>query len=75
MAIGDKDGQLPLHYSVQQNLPTVVRALLNSPSTDPNAVNAFGWSPLHLAAKYGFAEVVKMLLEVKEIDVNLPNKG
>ncbi|MCH5284881.1 MAG: ankyrin repeat domain-containing protein [Akkermansiaceae bacterium] len=37
--------------------------LLLAVGADPNAANAYGEPPLHLAARYGYTEIVQMLLQ------------
>ncbi|CEP02296.1 hypothetical protein PBRA_008880 [Plasmodiophora brassicae] len=49
----------------------VVKLLLGAPGIDVNAPDAFGMTPLHVAAEAGSAFVVELLLQAPGIDVHV----
>jgi ankyrin repeat protein len=51
-----------LFRAVQAGSPDTVRAILNSPNADVNAVDEHGNTPLIEAARFGHDEVVSVLL-------------
>lgn len=58
----DKDGKFPLHKAVWgEPKPEIVQLLLDA-GADPNAVNDYGYTPLHWAAKHGHIESARILL-------------
>lgn len=50
-----------------------VEALLKQPDIDVNSIDRNGNTPLHLASENGYVQLVKALLEVKDINVNAKN--
>ncbi|KAL4997450.1 ankyrin repeat-containing domain protein [Aspergillus recurvatus] len=68
----DSGGRSPLHWAILDNLPDVVKFLLDQKDIDVN-IPAARWShytPLMLAAVYGYDDSVFMLLANPKIDVN-----
>jgi ankyrin repeat protein len=58
-----RTGQALLHRVVASgDEPVMLRALLEL-TADVNAPDQRGWTPLHLAAAYGYASSVRLLLE------------
>lgn len=57
----DSDDNTALHLAVASQKPTVVLRLLYR-GADPNAENAAGWTPLHIAVQIGSVEVVRAIV-------------
>lgn len=58
------DGLTPLHIAVQHHGQNdIVRSILDHHTGDIEARTGQGWSALHLAARLGWYEVTKLLLE------------
>lgn len=55
-------GQTALHLALRDQSPRVIRALMESPALDVNAINASGESPLMMAALRGDLDRVGQLL-------------
>ena len=55
-------------YAVFQNMATIVTILLQN-GADPNVKDSILSTPLHIAALYGFLEMVKMLV-AKNAEIN-----
>ncbi|KAG8176485.1 hypothetical protein JTE90_017540 [Oedothorax gibbosus] len=51
-----------------------VDELLSDPRTNVNCRDRYRNTPLHLSARKGYVQLVKRLLQVKDIDVNANNK-
>jgi len=68
----DEKGYTLLHYAVEFNQISIVQYLLSS-AVDINQVDAEGNTPLHVAIKNGFIDVMKSLLERKDIDTTILN--
>ncbi|CAL4107550.1 unnamed protein product, partial [Meganyctiphanes norvegica] len=71
--LGTETGTIPQHVATSNNLP-VILSLLLSHGFNCNATDRHGQSPLHIAAKMGFSDCCKILLESPEINVNMKNK-
>ncbi|KAJ3118073.1 hypothetical protein HDU96_004077 [Phlyctochytrium bullatum] len=52
-----------LHTACEFNLPTTVKALLNTGRANVNALNDYLQSPLHLAAATGCIDTLRMLID------------
>jgi ankyrin repeat protein len=58
----DSDANTALHVAVEgQKLAAVLRLL--DYGADPNAENAAGWTPVHLAVRTGSTDIVQALVE------------
>ena len=56
-------GLRPLHYAVFENDLECVRLLIEDYNADVNVLDEAGYSPLHLAAKYGFIDIMHILID------------
>jgi ankyrin repeat protein len=56
-------GLRPLHYAVFENDLECVRLLIEDYNADVNVLDEAGYSPLHLAAKYGFIDIIHILID------------
>ena len=56
----DNDGNTPLHLAVTNDNPTTVQVLI--PHSNINQRTAEGLTAIHLAASFGYAEIVNLLL-------------
>ena len=54
----DKFGNTPFHYASWCTTRSEIINLLLRHGADPGEANIFGWTPLHLAAKYAYDEEV-----------------
>ena len=52
-----------LHYAVFENDFDCVRLLIEDYSADINVLDDAGYSPLHLAGKYGFIDIMHLLID------------
>lgn len=62
LAAADATGSTALHYAARDELPELVRALLDA-GAPLHATDAEGNTPLHLAAEQGNEQVCRLLLE------------
>lgn len=77
VGIPDRRGLTELHHAVSQNdhywlrkrMPGVVHLLVSRSTVDVNALGPGGLAPLHLAAKAGWLEVVRILVEQGNADI------
>ncbi|UJR35453.1 hypothetical protein I4U23_028209 [Adineta vaga] len=56
-------GLRPLHYAVFENDFECVRLLIEDYNANVNVLDEAGYSPLHLAAKYGFLDIIHLLID------------
>lgn len=56
-------GLRPLHYAVFENDFDCVRLFVEDYSADVNVLDDAGYSPLHLAGKYGFVDIMHVLID------------
>lgn len=56
-------GLRPLHYAVFENDFECVRILIEEFGADVNVLDEAGYSPLHLASKYGFIDIIHILID------------
>jgi len=56
-------GLRPLHYAVFENDLECVRLLIEDYNADVNVLDEAGYSPLHLASKYGFIDIIHILID------------
>ena len=70
----DHDGKTPLHKAVWMDPKPDVVELLITHGANPQALNTYGYTPLHWAAKHGHLKSVQILMEQK-IDVHALNKN
>ena len=73
--IRDERGQTALYYAVWNNKPWCVEILRTLPNVDWNAQsndgNYSGSYPLIAAVKYGYADVLQILLSVPHLDLSV----
>ncbi|KAI8482878.1 hypothetical protein Bbelb_394130 [Branchiostoma belcheri] len=69
----DEVGCSPLHRAVWYNKFDVVQALLSKYAADKDKKNLEGYTPLHLAAKAGHLEILKILLKTG-VDLDVVDK-
>lgn len=67
-----KDGSTPLMLSITYKNLELLEALLSDLRTDPNIVNRFGQSPLHLAVYRNSPQMIQLLVQ-SGADVNRMN--
>jgi len=60
---GVRRGLRPLHYAVFENDLECVRLLIEDHNADVNVLDEAGYSPLHLASKYGFIDIMHILID------------
>ena len=72
----DAQGRNLLHCAVQRNQYTLVRYICQNDTFSMllNAVDYYGNTPLHLAAKYGFPGIVSLLLQTTTVKSCIANK-
>ncbi|KAL1920275.1 uncharacterized protein VTP21DRAFT_1421 [Calcarisporiella thermophila] len=70
IAIGDKEGQMPLHYAAKDGYTSILCLLVEEYQADMNARTNNGWTVLHAAAMSGHMEIVKELVEKHHADAN-----
>ncbi|KAG2645840.1 hypothetical protein PVAP13_2KG454605 [Panicum virgatum] len=72
----DAQGRNLLHCAVQHNQYTLVRYICQNDTFSMllNAVDYYGNTPLHLAAKYGFPGIVSLLLQTMTVKSCIANK-
>ncbi|CAF2381328.1 unnamed protein product [Rotaria sp. Silwood2] len=58
-----RHGLRPLHYAVFENDLECVRLFVEEYGADVNILDEAGYSPLHLAAKYGFLDIMHILID------------
>jgi len=56
-------GLRPLHYAVFENDLECVRLLIETYHADLNLLDDAGYSPIHLASKYGFIDIMHILID------------
>ena len=56
-------GLRPLHYAVFENDFECVRLFIEEYAANVNVLDEAGYSPLHLAAKYGFLDIMHLLID------------
>ncbi|CAF5200505.1 unnamed protein product, partial [Rotaria magnacalcarata] len=56
-------GLRPIHYAVFENDIEGVRLLVEDYNADVNVLDEAGYSPLHLSAKYGYIEIMHILID------------
>ena len=54
-----------LMLATREGLTDIVKSLLKFPSVDINAQDANGWTALYIAVKFGYKDLVMVLLEAK----------
>ncbi|AXI24066.1 Ankyrin repeats containing protein [Cardinium endosymbiont of Sogatella furcifera] len=72
--VTDKSERIALYLASEENLPLVVKVLIEDGRADPNKQTNYGTAPLHVASKLGYSAVVELLLSAENIDVNIKNK-
>eukprot|EP00055_Hartaetosiga_balthica_P008864 m.34197 g.34197 ORF g.34197 m.34197 type:complete len:977 (-) comp6503_c0_seq2:291-3221(-) len=71
----DDDEWTPLHYACWFGREDIVRILLDDWKGGPDIRNSHGSTALHLAARNGHAEVVRLLVACPIVDVNGVNEN
>ncbi|XP_069369144.1 transient receptor potential cation channel subfamily A member 1 [Paralichthys olivaceus] len=66
----DEQGNVPLHWAVEQNKAESCRALMDL-GANPNILNTALLSPLHLAVNRGHNNLVELLVSYSATDCNL----
>lgn len=66
----DGDGWTPLAWALNRDAPKTVGALLASGLVDVNRRDAIGRTPLAWAAGYGYVDIVRMLMNVKGLEMD-----
>lgn len=66
----DVVGRTALHYAALNGYVEMVRALLEFSYLNPNAVDSYGLTPLHLAVRKGHVSVSCLLMQAHLIDLN-----
>jgi ankyrin repeat protein len=56
-------GLRPIHYAVFENDLECVRLLIEDYHADINILDEAGYSPLHLASKYGLIDIIHILID------------
>ena len=56
-------GFLPIHRAIENRDLAMLRRVLQTPGSNPDAETSSGYTALHLAAQYGFIEAFPLLLE------------
>ena len=70
----DEEGQTPLHLAAQHDQVDLIKLFLRK---DPKLVNAqdnSGWTPLHMATNEMALKACEVLLNARELQVNLCNQ-
>lgn len=70
---GKLEGTTILHLAIQCAEQPVIEYVLAQPGTDVNARDRDGNTPLHVAATLGRAPIVKLLVELKDINDSIAN--
>lgn len=72
----DEQGRNFLHCAVEHNQDRVVRHICQNDTFAMllNATDYEGNTPLHLAVKYGFPQIVSMLLQMVTVEIGITNK-
>eukprot|EP01091_Cochliopodium_minus_P004240 TRINITY_DN14136_c0_g1_i1.p1 TRINITY_DN14136_c0_g1~~TRINITY_DN14136_c0_g1_i1.p1 ORF type:complete len:273 (-),score=70.58 TRINITY_DN14136_c0_g1_i1:706-1524(-) len=70
--IKNENGQTPIYYACQYDMPSLLKILINK-GGDSNIAEPSGFTPLHLCAHLGLENSVKFLIEEGKADVNKPN--
>ena len=66
--------QSGLHFCVTNNNEELLDLLLSQPEVDVNIRCMRGWTPLMIACKKGYANIVRRLCQVSEINPNITDK-
>ena len=66
----DDQGSTPLGLAAEKNKRTIVRRLLQEDVVDVNAPGLDNMTPLEHAAYWGYAEIVKDLLDDSRVEIN-----
>ena len=66
----DVDGWTPLAWALDKDAPKTVGALLASDLVNVNRKDAIGRTPLAWAAGYGYVDIVRMLMNVEDVEVD-----
>lgn len=72
ITLGNKNKYTPLHAAVEAQCQPIINMLLNMDKTLIHAQTIYGNTPLHFAAKNGYAEIY-LLLEAEGANVTMKN--
>ena len=69
-----KDGWMPLHLALNNNLPDIAKLLIEKEGVDLNAKTKDGLTPLHRALHDNLPDIAKLLIEKEGVDLNAKTK-
>ncbi|XP_011406422.1 PREDICTED: ankyrin-1-like [Amphimedon queenslandica] len=68
----DKKGKSPLHAAIESKNPKVVKTLLKAGADPKISDGNSGFPPLHWACAVSNEDIIRLILEVPDIDINAP---
>ena len=61
-----------VEYLMRKNENEIIKKIINQ--MDVNTQNKYGWSFLHIAIRYGNFDIMRWLVEEKNIDINIQDE-